>query len=97
MSTHQKRLDSLLHNSKAWLITGVAGFIGSSLLEHLLKLNQKIIGLDDFATGHKYNLDEVQSLVTSEQWEKLPFIEGDICNNLGACQQTCEGVDYLFH
>lgn len=96
MSTYQKRLDSLLHNSKTWLITGVAGFIGSNLLEHLLKLNQKVIGLDNFATGHKHNLDEVQSLVTSEQWEKFRFIEGDICN-LGTCQQACEGVDYVLH
>lgn len=96
MNAYQKLVDSLTHNSKTWLITGVAGFIGSNLLEHLLKLNQKVIGLDNFATGHKYNLDEVQSLVTSEQWAKFTFIEGDICN-LQDCQQACEGVDYVLH
>jgi UDP-N-acetylglucosamine/UDP-N-acetylgalactosamine 4-epimerase len=96
MSTYQKLLYSLSHNSKTWLITGVAGFIGSNLLEHLLKLNQKVIGLDNFSTGYKHNLDEVQSLVTSEQWEKFRFIEGDICN-LDTCQQACEGVDYVLH
>lgn len=96
MTTYQKLVDTLSRSPKTWLITGVAGFIGSNLLEHLLKLNQKVIGLDNFATGHKYNLDEVQSLVTPEQWTKFTFIEGDICN-LQDCKQACEGVDYVLH
>ena len=70
-----------------WLITGVAGFIGSNLLETLLKLNQKVVGLDNFATGHQHNLDEVQSLVTAEQWENFNFILGDI-RNLVDCQHA---------
>ena len=57
-----------------WLVTGVAGFIGSNLLETLLKLNQKVVGLDNFATGHQRNLDEVQTLVTAEQWANFNFI-----------------------
>ena len=65
---------------KTWLITGVAGFIGSNLLETLLKLNQRVVGLDNFATGHQHNLDEVQTLVTPEQWANFNFIKGDICN-----------------
>ena len=58
-----------------WLITGVAGFIGSNLLETLLMLNQRVVGLDNFATGHQRNLDEVQSLVTNEQWGNFNFIQ----------------------
>jgi len=85
-----------LVNPKTWLITGVAGFIGSNLLEHLLKLNQRVIGLDNFATGHQSNLDEVQSLVTPEQWSRFTFIEGDI-RNLEDCARACEGVDYVLH
>lgn len=70
----------LAKESHTWLITGVAGFIGSNLLETLLKLNQKVVGLDSFATGHQRNLDEVQSIVTSEQWGNFSFIQGDIRN-----------------
>src|SRR5690625_4145809 len=81
---------------KAWLVTGVAGFIGSNLLETLLKLDQTVVGLDNFATGHQHNLDEVQGLVSTEQWARFSFIEGDI-RNLEDCQQACEGVDYVLH
>jgi len=81
---------------KRWLVTGTAGFIGSNLLEHLLKLNQRVIGLDNFATGHQSNLDEVQSLVSPEQWSRFTFIEGDI-RNLEDCARACEGVDYVLH
>lgn len=70
-----------------WLVTGVAGFIGSNLLEHLLKLNQRVVGLDNFATGNRRNLAEVQTLVTSEQWANFHFIEGDI-RNLDDCQRA---------
>ena len=63
---------------RKWLVTGCAGFIGSNLLETLLKLNQTVTGLDNFATGHQRNLDEVQASVTPEQWARLTFIEGDI-------------------
>lgn len=86
----------LSRNQKTWLITGVAGFIGSNLLEALLKLNQKVVGLDNFATGYQHNLDEVQSLVSAEQWEQFLFIEGDICN-LNDCKKACEGIDYVLH
>ena len=80
----------------AWLITGVAGFIGSNLLETLLKLDQKVVGLDNFSTGHQYNLDEVQGLVTSQQWQNFTFLEGDI-RNPEDCREACEGVDYVLH
>ncbi len=89
----QSRLQS---ESYTWLITGVAGFIGSNLLETLLKLHQRVQGLDNFATGHQCNLDEVQSLVTPSQWTNFSFINGDI-RNLSDCQKACEGVEYVLH
>ena len=79
-----------------WLVTGVAGFIGSNLLETLLKLDQKVVGLDNFATGHQYNLDEVQTLVSPAQWNNFSFIEGDI-RNFEDCQKACMDVDYVLH
>jgi UDP-N-acetylglucosamine 4-epimerase len=93
---YQEVCNELANAPKTWLITGVAGFIGSNLLEHLLQLNQRVIGLDNFATGYQRNLDEVQSLVTPEQWQRFRFIEGDI-RSLEDCTCACEGVDYVLH
>src|SRR5690554_5465115 len=93
---YQQLLEQLPLQPKTWLITGVAGFIGSNLLETLLKLNQKVVGLDNFATGHQYNLNEVQSLVTPAQWDLFTFIKGDI-RNLEDCHKACVGVDYVLH
>lgn len=87
---------ALTQSPKTWLITGVAGFIGSNLLETLLLLNQKVVGLDNFATGFQHNLDEVQALVSAEQWQSFQFIEGDI-RNLDDCNTACAGVDYVLH
>jgi len=96
MSQYYQVCEQLKQNPKIWLITGVAGFIGSNLLETLLKLDQRVVGLDNFATGHQYNLDEVQSLVTAEQWNNFTFIQGDI-RNLEDCQRACTHVDYVLH
>lgn len=96
MTQYQKTQQDLVTTPKTWLVTGVAGFIGSNLLETLLKLNQTVVGLDNFATGYQKNLDEVQSLVSSEQWDRFSFIEGDI-RNFADCQQACSGVDYVLH
>lgn len=96
MSAYQQLLEQLPQQPKKWLITGVAGFIGSNLLETLLKLNQHVVGLDNFATGHQYNLDEVQGVVSAEQWANFNFIEGDI-RQLDDCQRACQGVDYVLH
>ncbi len=96
MSQYQLVCEQLKQAPKTWLVTGVAGFIGSNLLETLLKLDQTVIGLDNFATGHQYNLDEVQSLVSAVQWAKFTFYEGDI-RNLEDCQKACAGVDYVLH
>ncbi len=96
MSKYQEMCSNLKSNPKTWLITGVAGFIGSNLLEHLLKLNQRVIGLDNFDTGYQRNLNEVRSLVSAEQWAKFQFIEGDIRNSEN-CARACKGVDYVLH
>jgi UDP-N-acetylglucosamine 4-epimerase len=79
-----------------WLVTGVAGFIGSNLLEALLKLNQRVVGLDNFATGFKRNLDEVRTLVSPVQWDNFSFVQGDIIN-LRDCHKACAGVNYVLH
>ncbi|MBS5978849.1 MAG: Vi polysaccharide biosynthesis UDP-N-acetylglucosaminuronic acid C-4 epimerase TviC [Dysgonomonas mossii] len=78
------------------MITGVAGFIGSNLLEALLKLNQKVIGLDNFATGHQANLDEVKNSVSTEQWAAFTFVEGDI-RDPETCVEVVKGVDHVLH
>ncbi|ELP5730610.1 Vi polysaccharide biosynthesis UDP-N-acetylglucosaminuronic acid C-4 epimerase TviC [Vibrio vulnificus] len=96
MTKYQQIQQELVESPKTWLVTGVAGFIGSNLLEKLLKLDQTVVGLDNFATGHQHNLDEVQSLVTTEQWQRFTFIEGDI-REPKTCQQAVKGVDYVLH
>lgn len=96
MSQYQTVCEQLQQVPKTWLITGVAGFIGSNLLETLLKLNQNVVGLDNFATGHQHNLNEVKNLVTPEQWANFKFYEGDI-RNFADCQKACAGVNYVLH
>ena len=96
VTAYQQVTEALVNQPKVWLITGVAGFIGSNLLENLLLLDQKVVGLDNFATGFQHNLDEVQSVVTAEQWQRFKFIEGDI-RNLADCQSACADVDYILH
>ncbi|MDM1270392.1 Vi polysaccharide biosynthesis UDP-N-acetylglucosaminuronic acid C-4 epimerase TviC [Acinetobacter indicus] len=96
MSQYQTVCEQLKQNPKTWLVTGVAGFIGSNLLETLLKLDQTVVGLDNFATGHQHNLDEVQNLVSAEQWANFKFYEGDI-RNLEDCHKVCANVDYVLH
>jgi UDP-N-acetylglucosamine 4-epimerase len=81
---------------RRWLVTGVAGFIGSHLLETLLGLGQQVVGLDNFATGHRRNLDEVRALVGETAWARFRFIEGDIVD-LATCRTACEGVDFVLH
>ena len=86
----------LLNNPKIWLITGCAGFIGSNLLETLLKLNQKVIGLDNFSTGHQHNLDDVKNCVSNEQWKNFSFIKGDI-SDYDTCDIACKNVDIILN
>lgn len=96
MTRYELLQSELRRLPKTWLITGVAGFIGSNLLETLLKLEQRVIGLDNFATGYQRNLDEVRSRVPIEQWNNFYFIQGDI-RALEDCLMACENVDYVLH
>lgn len=96
MTAYQQLQTRLPSEPRTLLVTGVAGFIGSNLLETLLKLNQRVVGLDNFATGHQRNLDEVQTLVTAAQWANFSFIKGDI-REQADCQKACHGVDYVLH
>jgi UDP-N-acetylglucosamine 4-epimerase len=96
MSNYDELKSYLAANQSVWLITGVAGFIGSNLLETLLGLNQQVVGLDNFFTGHQHNLDEVKNQVSDEQWQRFTFIEGDI-SKLEDCKKACAGADYVLH
>jgi UDP-N-acetylglucosamine 4-epimerase len=96
MNVYKECQEKLVKHPKTWLITGVAGFIGSNLLEGLLQLNQRVIGLDNFSTGYQKNLDEVKIIVGKEKWDRFKFINGDICN-LEDCRKACAGVDYVLH
>ncbi|WP_299982494.1 SDR family oxidoreductase [uncultured Pseudoteredinibacter sp.] len=86
----------LKERPKIWLVTGVAGFIGSSLLEQLLLLNQKVIGIDNFSTGHIKNLEEVEDVVGQTLWSNFTFYEADI-RDLSSCKLVCSGVDFVLH
>ena len=86
----------LRQQPKTWLVTGCAGFIGSNLLEALLENDQNVVGLDNFATGHQHNLDEVAASVGPDKWANFRFIEGDI-RKADDCQKACSGVDYVLH
>src|SRR5690606_34361225 len=86
----------LRQSPRKWLCTGCSAFIGSNLLETLLGLDQTVVGLDKFATGHRRNLDEVRSAVEPAQWARFTFLEGDI-RDLDACRRAADGVDYVLH
>src|SRR2546423_1054647 len=86
----------LVAQPRTWLVSGVAGFIGSHLLEALLGLDQRVVGLDNFATGYRRNLEEVRLRVNHAHWENFRFFEGDI-RSLADCRQACEGVDHVLH
>ena len=87
---------SIEKQPRTWLVTGVAGFIGSNLLEALLSAGQRVVGLDNFATGFQHNLDQVRDAVGREAWARFKFIEGDI-RSLETCRAACEGVEIVLH
>jgi UDP-N-acetylglucosamine 4-epimerase len=95
MASAQLRAE-LVNAPRKWLVTGAAGFIGSNLLQTLLELDQQVIGFDNFATGHRANLQEVERLVAPAQWRRFRFVEGDI-RDPDACRRACEGVDFVLH
>jgi UDP-N-acetylglucosamine 4-epimerase len=87
---------SLRAQPRRWLVTGAAGFIGSHLLESLLRLGQRVVSLDNFATGHRRNLDHVRAAVGEEAWLRHEFVEGDIVD-VATCRRVCAGVDIVLH
>ncbi len=95
-SVYESSLPSLRATPRTWLVTGVAGFIGSHLLEALLGLGQTVVGLDNFSTGHRHNLDDVQKLVGDLAGSRFRMIEGDI-RQPADCQAACAGVDIVLH
>jgi len=95
--TSYEALQSTLRSApRRWLVTGVAGFIGSHLLETLLGLGQDVVGLDDFSTGHQRNLDQVRSTLGETRWSRFKFIKGDI-RVAEDCRRACEAVDVVLH
>jgi len=96
MSRYPQLKQELQAQPKRWLITGVAGFIGSNLLEALLNLDQQVVGIDNFSTGHQKNLDAVQSLVSEDQWNNFSFLNQDIRDS-NACSLACNDIDYVLH
>jgi UDP-N-acetylglucosamine 4-epimerase len=96
MSAYDELQMLLKREPRTWLITGAAGFIGSNLLEALLGLDQRVIGLDNFATGHRKSLDEVKERVHPSQWKRFNLIEGDISEET-VCRGACAGADIVLH
>lgn len=97
MTSRFEQIQSQLRaQPRTWLVTGCAGFIGSNLLETLLRLDQRVVGLDNFATGHQRNLDEVAGQLEAAQWANFRFIEGDI-RDPDTCRSAADRVDYVLH
>lgn len=96
MNRYERISDALRASPRTWLVTGCAGFIGSNLVERLLELDQCVVGLDNFSTGHRHNLDDVRAAVGERAWSRFDFVEGDI-RDLETCRQACKGVDFVLH
>lgn len=96
MTAYQKTCAELASSPRSWLVTGAAGFIGSHLTIKLLSLNQKVRGLDNFATGHKSNLEAIKSAVNAEQWKRFEFIEGDI-RDAAVCEKAAKNIELISH
>ncbi len=88
--------EHLKNNPRTWLVTGVAGFIGSNLLHTLLSSNQYVVGVDNFSTGYMRNLDEVKEALTEREWNNFNLITGDI-RDLSVCHQACQNIDFVLH
>lgn len=95
-TTYEKTLERLREEPKTWLVTGAAGFIGSHLVETLLENGQEVVGLDNFATGTRENLEDVRHEVGVEAWNRFTFHEADI-RRPEDCARACEGVDFVLH
>ena len=93
---YNKAQEILRLTPRSWLITGAAGFIGSNLVERLLLLDQKVVGLDNFSYGKRKNLDQVKEGVRTDQWARFSFVQGDI-KDPSVCHNLCSGIDFVLH
>jgi len=96
MNAYDELQTELKAAPQTWLVTGVAGFIGSNLLEALLKLDQQVVGLDNYATGHKRNLELVKACVSPAQWQRFRMLEGDI-RDPAAIARAIDGATHVLH
>src|SRR3954465_15726430 len=96
MSTYAQTQARIKSSTHTWLVTGAAGFIGSHLTETLLRLDQRVVGLDNFSTGKKRNLDEVKAAVPPAQWKGFELIDGDLAEP-AVCAHACGGADFVLH
>ena len=96
MSAYTELLKNLKASPKTWLVTGAAGFIGSNLVETLLRAGQTVRGLDNLSTGYMKNFDMVQENIGAAAWKNFTFIKGDI-RDLATCKDACTGVDHVLH
>lgn len=95
--THYAEVQRRLRSApRTWLVTGAAGFIGSNLVEALLALDQRVVGLDNFATGSQRNLAQVRAAVGESRWSAFRFLKGDV-RSLDDCRRACRAVDYVLH
>ena len=95
-SIYEEIKEMLRRTARSWLVTGSAGFIGSHLVEHLLRMDQRVVGLDNFSNGKRKNLDQVQEAVSVDQWKRFNFVEGDI-RDLALCRKLSSGIDFVLH
>ena len=96
MSRYSELCEALQRRPRTWLVTGVAGFIGSNLLQRLLELDQVVVGLDNFSTGSPRNLESVRQASVPAAWERFTFHEGDI-RDLDTCRTACRGAQVVLH
>ena len=96
MNSYQTLKQKLIESPRTWLVTGVAGFIGSNLLLELLRCGQRVVGVDNLSTGNRRNLDEVRDEVGSTRWANFTWIEADITER-ETCRKACAGVDFVLH
>lgn len=96
MTAFEGAKETLVRQPRCWLVTGAAGFIGSNLVESLLRLGQNVVGLDNFSTGHRRNLEEAVAAAGAGATERFTLVEGDI-RDLDTCLRACEGADVVLH